>query len=202
MRLAPCSTWAAALAGAICLTVATPAFAQSIIKNPGDHRNSVEIEPHLLLRPFDTYAGDLGLGLGLRLSIPLFDNGFIPSINNSIALGVGFDWMRLDACDGRYDNAYFTCGKLNIFTIPVVMQWNFFLTRSWSVFGEPGLLVNFYSNRCGGYNDPQGRHFDNCPNYNTIEPTVFIGARWHFGASTALTFRVGWPYVSVGVSFL
>ena len=192
-----CSVLAALALGAAGLG-ARPALAQSIIKNPGDHAKTVEIEPHLNLRPFGTYNGDVGWGLGLRVGIPIGDNLFISSINNGIAISFGFDWMTYHGCDGRY----YSCGALNYFSLPVVLQWNFFLTRSWSVFAEPGLEIDFYGgDRCNGAG---------CPGYNTLNPVLFAGARWHFGASTALTMRIGldrWdqfgaPYFSIGVSFL
>ena len=165
--------------------------AQSIIKTPGAHASTVELEPHLVLRPFDTPDGDFGLGLGFRAAIPILENGFVPSINNSVSIGFGFDWMNYRAC--RFAN----CGSVNHFMIPVVMQWNFWLTKSWSVFGEPGVALNFYSSSyCK--NDVKG-----CYNDRIFAPLVFFaGARWHFSTYTTLTMRIGWPYWSVGVSFL
>jgi len=69
---------------ACCLTLAGEAGAESIIKNPGDHpKYSVELEPHVLLGWADLYR-DNGLGVGMRLTIPIVDNGFIKSINNNV----------------------------------------------------------------------------------------------------------------------
>lgn len=178
---------------ALGLLAARPAAAQSIIRNPGDHPNAWELEPHLTLRPFDTPDRDLGLGLGFRARVPIVDNGFVKSINNSVGIGFGLDWINYRACH-RGD-----CGSVNHFVIPVVMQWNFWLTRSWSVFGEPGLALNLYSSRC---DDDDDRRYDRCHRHRDIDPVLFAGARWHFAQYTTLTMRVGWPYFSVGVSFL
>jgi hypothetical protein len=181
------------------------AAAQSIIRNPGDHPKGVEIEPHLLLAPFGTPAGDLGFGLGARVTFPIVDNGFVSTINNSVGIGVGLDWTHYKGCNDINIGPYhYECPSLNHFAIPVVMQWNFYLTRAWSVFGEPGLSVNFFSNTCS----VTGPYVTDsvCPNYNTIDPVIYVGARWHFGQYTALTMRLGGDfyvgYVSVGVSFL
>src|SRR5580658_9959720 len=67
------------------------------IRQPGDHPNYyVEIEPHLDFAWFD-YAGyginDVGIGLGIRATIPFLKNGFIPTINNTAGIGFGFDYM-------------------------------------------------------------------------------------------------------------
>lgn len=182
------------------VSVASSARAQSIIKNPGDHVNSVELEPHLLLRLFNTPHNDIGFGLGARATVPIVNNGFISTINNSVGISFGIDWMRYDACGNYYNAYYYDCGKVNHFSFPVVMQWNFFLTESWSVFGEPGLALNYYNQSCT-YDTPFGRR-DLCPSHSFVDPVFFAGARWHFSHYTALTMRIGWPYASVGVSFL
>jgi hypothetical protein len=135
---------------------------QSTIKVPGAHPDySFEAEPHLLVAPFD----DFRPGVGFRGTIELVDNGFVSSINNTVGIGFGADWSR------------------DHFRVPVVMQWNFWLSRNWSVFGEPGALIDF--------GDKTRAH-----------PAFYAGGRFHFSERVALTMRVGHPTASVGVSFL
>jgi hypothetical protein len=93
----------------------------------------------------------------------------VRSINDSIGIGVGID---------------FAPGYGGWFIVPVVMQWNFWLSTHWSVFGEPGIALT---------NGPT----------QVIDPIIFYaGGRFHFSDRIALTFRLGYPDVSVGVSFL
>ncbi len=188
---------ASVVALASCFAFAREASAQSIIKNPGDHvKGGVELEPHLVLSPFNTPYNDLGLGLGFRASIPIVDNGFVSTINNNVAIGFGLDWMRYRGCD------WSDCDSINHFAVPVVMQWNFFLTKAWSVFAEPGLALNFHTGfDCDNYRDRFGRRYG-CYRDNRVDPTLFVGGRWHFSQYTTLTMRIGWPYWSIGVSFL
>ena len=42
----------------------------------------------------------------------------------------------------RYDGCWYhgNCSA-EYFDFPVVMQWNFFVAKRWSVFGEPGLYI-------------------------------------------------------------
>jgi hypothetical protein len=83
-------------------------------------------------------------------------------------------------------------GETNINDIwfPVVMQWNFFLSRNWSVFGEPGLALRFESH------DGPDRGLK-------VEPfQLYVGGRYHFSENVTLTMRLGYPTFSVGVSFL
>jgi hypothetical protein len=107
----------------------TLALAQSTIKRPGDHpKYVVEVEPHALFGikkfgPFDDHA----FGAGIRLSFPIVQNGFVKSINNSVAITFGGDIL-------------FSKDRALIF--PVAMQWNFFVHNHWSVFGEPGFAVS------------------------------------------------------------
>jgi hypothetical protein len=128
------------------------------------------------------------------------DNGFISSINNSIGIGFGLDWVHYpngavkcvrlgrNSCDAVSDEG------LDYFYVPVVMQWNFWLSREWSVFGEPGIAFRFYNHNADYLNDDGGLK---------VDPLVFYaGGRWHFSDYAALTLRIGYPSPSVGVSFL
>jgi hypothetical protein len=156
---------------ALALASSTPARAdeQSIIRQYGEHPHYIaELEPHFILGfgyPFDrgNYAG-----LGFRATFHITD-GFVKTINDSIGIGVGMD---------------FAPGYGDWFIVPVVMQWNFWLSTHWSVFGEPGIA------------------FTNGP-VSVIDPFIFYaGGRFHFTDRIALTMRVGYPDFSIGVSFL
>jgi hypothetical protein len=149
------------------LFAVTPAFAdENIVREPDRHpHHAFEAEPHFLIAPLS--AGPLP-GFGFRGTFTLSEAGFIPSINDSVGLGVGVDWTR--------DNAY----------VPVVMQWNFWLSRYWSVFAEPGIALHV--------NDRFGN--------GRPDLTLYGGARLRFADRVALTFRVGYPGLTVGLSFL
>ena len=75
------------------------------------------------------------------------------------------------------------------FLIPVVMQWNFWLSEQWSVFGEPGALL-YVVDYGGEKNDFE------------VDVCMYAGGRWHFTSGAALTLRLGYPTFSVGASFL
>jgi hypothetical protein len=192
--------------------VARDARAQSTIKHPGDHPDySIEIEPHLLAAFLLTRAGD-GVGLGGRFTIPIVKNGFVSSINNNVGIGFGLDWAHYNGCyyyyyyDPRFG---YDCPTFNTFIIPVVMQWNFFLAKRWSVFGEPGLAFEYgtFGSCPGYYVDNRGVvHNYPCPgapsHFNFDPFVLFVGGRFHASDTVALTLRIGWPYFSFGVSFL
>ncbi len=176
------------------------ANAQSTIKNPGDHPPDVfELEPHLLFSPFDApdFPSNGGYGVGVRGTIEIVPDGFIPSLNDSVGIGFGLDWLYYDGVEGRafcrtrqYVNGVSVCvettarGSSYVF-VPVVMQWNFWLARRWSAFGEPGLALTHWND--GGFG---------------VEPVFSAGGRFHFSDSVALTARLGYPAFSLGVSFL
>ena len=175
----------------VALAVAPPARADDTIKHPGDHpAYSFEAEPHLVLGWDDVYASD-GFGVGARFSIPIVDNGFVPSINNSVAIGFGLDLLHYDSCWYNAD-----CSA-NYIHIPVVMQWNFYVAQHWSVFGEPGLVIfHGFFDDCPFQNGCPGR-----PRETSVEPALYLGGRYHFSDRMSLTMRVGFPSISVGVSF-
>jgi hypothetical protein len=157
-----------------------------IIKSPGSHPGkSVELEPHanLILFRFRDYGGryrgrNFGHaegGGGFRASIELADPMFIKSINNSIAITFGLDLTNCRYCF-RDDFLIWS---------PVALQWNFFLTRKWSVFAEGGVIVR-----------SEGLFRD-----LWLDPAFWIGGRYHFNDSVALTMRAGAPWFSLGISF-
>jgi hypothetical protein len=170
---------------AVGLSAGPVASAQSIIKHPGEHPvYSFEAEPHLAVAPFRGGA----VGPGFRGTFVVVDNGFVPSINNSIGIGVGLDWLFYSQdCPGQNRD----CVTLSDAMIPVVMQWNFWLHPKWSVFGEPGVAF----------------HIRNHGNLLFDEFTIYGGGRYHFNDHIALTLRLGAPVihdnvVSIGVSLL
>jgi hypothetical protein len=138
----------------------------SIIRNPGDHPSYIfEAEPHLIFGFGEPYRGGGDVGGGFRGTFHITD-GFVKSINDSIGIGVGADFA----------------GAGRVF-VPIVLQWNFWLSTHWSVFGEAGFAIT------GG-----GPH-----DFDPI--VVFAGGRYNFTERIALTLRLGYPEIAVGVSF-
>ncbi len=179
---------------------------EMIIKHPGDHPNySVEIEPHLAAAFFR--YGASGIGLGGRFTIPVVKNGFVSTINNNVGIGFGLDWLHYSGCYGYGRWYYYSGCYYNSFWFPVDLQWNFFLATHWSVFAELGLAIVYSDWGTGYYGacvDQFGRpgpcYYDR--SHFELEPVIFVGGRYHFSESVALTLRLGWPYVSIGVSFM
>jgi hypothetical protein len=143
-----------------------PALAeQNTARAEGQHpHHSAELEPHVLLAPFH----DRRLpGVGFRATFTLAQEGFIDGLNDSVGLGLGADWTR--------DTTW----------VPVVMQWNFWLSEHWSVFAEPGVALRLRDD------------------FRDRGPDLILygGGRFRLGQAAALTLRLGYPAVSFGVSF-
>jgi hypothetical protein len=190
------------------LALTKPSAAQ--IKNPGDHPDySVELEPHFVFQWDGRYWGDDGIGLGGRVSIPIIKNGPIRTINNSLAIGVGFDWVHFGGnCYGYYfpgpgpgpgPGPAWECDGSEIH-IPVVGQWNFYFTPVISLFGEAGFAISHAT-----FDVPCGPGVNNsfCGSWSETDPTfVFaVGPRFQIANAVAITLRLGTPYMSAGVSF-
>jgi len=188
------------------------AEAQSVIKQPGNHPDySVELEPHFLFQWTSRDGADDGFGPGVRVNIPFLRNGPIKTINNNMAIGVGLDLSFGDGYRGwcygnRYDKNWWlrddNCSVTEVW-LPVVLQWNFFLTKVISVFGEPGFAIAHrrysYDRYCDGGNGPV------CDDSRAETDPEFVfwgGGRFTFTDTIGLTVRVGVPYVSAGVHFL
>lgn len=176
------------------------AHADDTIKHPGDHPTyGFEAEPHLLFGWDNIYPGS-GYGIGGRFAIPIVENGFVPSINNSVAISFGVDFLHHSSNCYNYGPYSVSCDA-NFLYFPVTMQWNFYVAQKWSVFGEPGLFIyhGFFDNYC-----PPGAPNGACnfyPSDTGIRPAFFAGGRYHFNEKVSLTMRIGYPTISVGVSW-
>ena len=185
------------------------ARAQSIIKQPGNHANyTVEIEPHLAFQWTDRIGDNSGFGPGARVNIPFVHNGPISTINNSMGITFGMDLTFGNGgpgwCYGRYDRTYWRddC-SVTEFWLPVAMQWNFYLTKVISVFGEPGFAIahrRWTSDPfCNGNSGPYcSRSF----NTTDLEFIFGAGGRFMFSDRIGATIRLGVPMVTAGINFL
>jgi len=178
-----------ALAGtavaASALLLTQEASAQLIIRNPSDHPDyRAELEPHGVLVPWNNafgygrrYRGYAAAGgVGFRATIEIVDP-VIPRLNNTIGITFGIDFTSCNYC--------YRGEEFSIWT-PIGAQWNFFLTRRWSVFAEVGIAPH----SDGGFRDLY------------FEPMFELGGRFHFRDKITLTMRLGIPFISVGVSFM
>jgi hypothetical protein len=139
---------------------------RSTIKNDTDHPSYFfEAEPHLVLAPFHKESE---FGAGFQGTFNVADQGFIRRVNDSVGVGFGVNYVTH-----------------NHFLLSGAMQWNFWLSENWSVFGEPGV----------GLSTNKGNNID-------VWPHLGAGGRYHFSRNVTLTMRIGYPVVAVGVSFL
>jgi hypothetical protein len=198
-------TFVATLSVAL-LGIASTAAAEGDVASgaaPASHR--FEIEPHVALGTAPPGFGiGSGIGAGLRASVAILPNGILPSVNDSLAIGVGLDYVRYhgkwslngfhDRClqfqtgpDGTQICTDITSngGDYTYLYVPIVVQWNFWLSGRFSVFVEPGVDVYHLGDHGFG-----------------VVPALDLGGRWHLSKHTALTLRLGYPTVAIGLSFL
>jgi hypothetical protein len=203
---------------ALTVTLLATDRASADIRNLNPRHDRIEIEPKLNLGYlFGGPYGGNGWGPGVRLSIPVMSPGFVKTINDSVAISFGLDVVRYS---GNYGNWWYWCNRdprdcpgwnygydAAFWTVqlPVTVQWNFWFNERWSAFAEPGLTFRqaFYPDYpwCEPPNwDPR---FGGCyANRSQLYFTFYVGGRFHFSDSVALTMRIGHPIdFSLGVSF-
>jgi hypothetical protein len=184
--------------------VATSGQAQ--VSRPNGHEHyTAEIEPHLVVQWEDQPAwNDDGIGVGLRASIPVMQDGPVTSINNSLALGFGLDWAHFgNDCFGPGPNPGpgRNCSA-NDFWVPLVVQWNFFFSDLISAFPELGLGIHhttwdgYYCTRNGNVN-----YFCGSGSDTGVDLVLWLGVRFHLSHSFAITLRLGTPSLLLGASF-
>jgi hypothetical protein len=170
-----------------------------------DHtpRYQVELEPHLVLQwTRGPYWNDDGVGVGFRASVPILADGLIRDFHDNLAVSFGLDWSHFGDC-GRWGGG---CGS-DAFLIPIVLQWNFFVTDWLSLFPEFGLAIEHarwvwdgpLPRDCDGPKAGPGVCRDGSA--TNVELVVWFGARFTLARTIALTVRLGTPSVLFGVSF-
>lgn len=187
------------------------ARAQSVIKQPGNHpAYGFEIEPHLAFQWAGRDGSGDGFGPGVRFNIPFVHNGPIGTINNNMGITFGMDVTFGDGgpgwCYGRYDPRFWINGQSCSVTeiwLPVAMQWNFFLTKVISVFGEPGFAIAHRRWSYDFYCDGRGGAI--CSYHSSATDPEFIlsgGARFMFSDRVGATVRIGYPMLTAGLNIL
>jgi hypothetical protein len=180
--------------------------ASAQIKQPGAHPDySLELDPHLVIQHANgPFYDDEGIGIGLRASIPFVRNGPIPQINNNMGISFGGDiaFYGTDfGCRNRGNDLLGDDCNATDLWLPVTFQWNFFFTKVVGAFVEPGLAVSYWHfewiDDCNG--NPCDR---SASDLDLAEFVFFVGGRFLFGERVGMTVRIGWPYVSIGATFL
>ena len=167
------------LAASAFFAFASSAEARPVIKNPNDHPDyRAELEPHATFifwhARYHKYAKAYR-GFG----DPEFGAGFRASIELADPAFIP-KINNTVAITFGVDITNFNCrGCRNDFYIwsPIGVQWNFFITDKFSAFADLGFMlrgIDFYG---------------------------MVGGRGHFSDKVAFTFRLGVPFVNVGVSF-
>jgi hypothetical protein len=198
--------------GAVALGILSPVEtrADDTIKHPGDHPHySVELEPHLLLGWASNYyyGSGTGFGLGGRVSIVVTHDGFVDTINNSVAIGLGLDWVHYSAPDCFYyvnrGPGCFAGVPADFFQVPIVLQWNFYVAKRWSVFGEPGLYIWHGTYGTGPCYNAAGVLVPCSFSDTGVGPAFWVGVRYHFTDVLAITMRLGYPDIlTLGLSIM
>jgi hypothetical protein len=106
----------------------------SIIKDRGRHKR-----PHMLslLLNVPWYYG-FGIGAGVRYTLPVVHDGFIPKLNDSFELEFGLDyvWRRWGYVGGF--------GNLNYHSIiiPIEARWTFYFFPNFAAYAKAGLGID------------------------------------------------------------
>jgi hypothetical protein len=73
--------------------------------------------------------------------------------------------------------------RSNALYVPLMAHWSFFFSQHWSMLAEAGLGLRFFDD---------GTH---------VSPALNIGGRFHITDHVALTLRLGYPALALGLSF-
>lgn len=197
----------AAACSLVAVVAAAPARADEWIgEQPGRHRSyRYELEPHGDFAFLGVGRDVSGIGLGARMSFPIVKDGFIRTLNNSVAVTTGLDFISYSGC---YGLRFGDCSSVSALWLPVALQWNFHLTPDFDAFAELGGTVRrvSFGDNCGGTAGSTATGTDvtvDCGNRATLDlrPAFWLGGRYRLSDGSALTLRLGADYWTAGASF-
>lgn len=144
--------------------------------------DAVRLEAHGTLSAYE------GIGAGIRGEFVALPDGAIPNVNDDISFTVGGDAILFfDDDDHGHDH---DDEGLGIWAAGAV-QWNFYLSKEWSVFPELGMWFQFGEDGRGHEDDA----FD-------MDLLVGLGVRYHLGGRSAILFRIEHPgLLHIGMQF-
>lgn len=190
----------ASVFGAAVLTVLTCGASALAADAPADDgprarwhpRYAAEIEAHGTFAAFDSFF--VGLGGGVRVTVPIWSHAPFTRIDDDLGFGVGLDVVRYGAYEPN-GNGRPPSLALVAYYLPLYLQWNVWMGARASVFVEPTLMWRFadYIDNCGTLP---------CAATTRFMPTGSLGLRFRIVDHAALTIRIGWPTASIGASWL
>jgi hypothetical protein len=168
------------------LSLAAEARAQSTIRDRSHHARPLDLSV-LAGVPYP-----IGFGAGLRVGIPVAPNGFIGSINDAVFFEPGVQFIYWT--DGHDDRA----GAL----IPLLLRWDFFVSRAWTIFGSAGVAFGFFTDDEERFRVRNARHvFLPGTRPGFFQVALGGGALVNFSPSTSLRLDASTHMLAVGVTF-
>jgi len=177
-----------------CLFAGFACSARADINKPGFHGYyTVELEPALIWQwNGDEAAIDDGIGLGIRASIPVLQQGPFGGLDNNLAITFGLAFAHFPQCRS---NGGSSCTE-NDYWVPIAAQWNLFLTPELSVFPEFGLGFRNATFSGGAVCTSEGCQHSSLE----VHPVLWFGGRYKLLDQLAIVARLGTPWLQLGVS--
>ncbi len=178
---------------ALVLALSSPALAEE--PAPAPERASwhpkyvTELELHGEFAVGDAYGP--GGGMGLRATLPVWENQPLRRVDDTISLSIGFDWVRYGSY--RPAGAGSSGVTADAFYVPLSIPFDVWLGRV-ALFVEPAVVWRFA--RYDGCSRLP------CEDSSRFFPTGFVGMRIKTAERVSITFRAGWPMFTLGASWL
>ncbi len=87
-----------------------------------------------------------GVGVGMRLGIPVAPKGFIPALNDQVKIEIGFSyqhwWLRRYYVDRDWD-WYHEGYDFHRFAFPVLLRWDFYILKILTAYFTIGVEFGF-----------------------------------------------------------
>jgi hypothetical protein len=158
-------------------------------------RYGIEIEAHASFL-YDATFGP-GEGAGGRLTVPIWANGPIRSIDDEIAVSLGFEYLYFGAYKPAGGNAN-DRAAVDTYSVPAGVQWGFWLGKTVSLYLEPQVIYRF-----AHYNEACTTASVKCAPASDLLVGGQVGFRFRVLDHFAVHLRLGYPMIAnLGLSWL
>jgi len=157
----------------------------SMIRDTGVHRRPVDVS---LLAGAPGF-GLAGYGGGLRVALPLLDDGFLPRLNEAFFFETGVEYVHWTLTAGDFDSI----------TVPLHARWNFYLDKDWTVFVSAGFELSWFLSE-GIFSAPNGVAW-----FNMVQGGVLVfgaggGVLYNFSEAVSLRVDATLSLLAIGLT--
>jgi hypothetical protein len=142
------------------------------------------------------FFGYFHYDVGARVGVRLYDPGFLPMLNNSVAIDAGLFYYGSSLELGGYEY------RAHYLRVPLYLRWDFHVAEKWTAFPMVGPEMSMLLGSSLNANAEEHDYFRSRKGRMEFGAGYGIGAFWHFAENASMRFELdeGHGMLRVGAS--